>query len=201
MNTLRFAPDPSVRQRLRNDLGVTGAFVLVVVASLIADKGVDVVLRSLAELPEDVILWVVGASDGHDSLDRLVAKLDLRDRVRFLGLQRDVSPFMQAADVLVCPSLWGEAAGLVNIEGMACGIPVIASRVGGIPEIVADGQTGYLFPPGDHHALVDRVRYLRDNPQTCKAIGNCARATAVERFSAEKLLPDYLRWYQVEEGP
>ena len=175
--------------------GATGDFVLLVVANLIAEKGVDVAIRALAELPEGVILWVAGGGRDQQSLERLARDLSLRERVRFLGLQRDVSPFMQAADVFVCPSLWGEAAGLVNIEALACGLPSIASQVGGIPEIVADGETGCLFPPGDPHALAERVRSLRDDPRLLAAMSDRARAVAVQLYSPQHLVPEYLGWY------
>ena len=69
-----------------------------------------------------------------------------------------MEPLLQAADCAVCPSIWSEAAGLVNLEAQACGLPVIARRIGGIPELVEDGRTGFLFTPGDHRELAERLR-------------------------------------------
>jgi glycosyltransferase involved in cell wall biosynthesis len=201
VNTARFAPEGAVRRRLRKELDATGDFVLLVVANLIAEKGVDVALRALADLPESVILWVVGGGRDQQSLDRLARELGLGHRVRFLGLQRDVSPFMQAADVLVCPSLWGEAAGLVNIEALACGLPVIASQIGGIPEIVVDGETGCLFPPDDVQALADRVRFLQDDSRLRASMSHRARAVALQLYSPQHLLPSYLASYQLDQTP
>jgi glycosyltransferase involved in cell wall biosynthesis len=198
VNTARFAPDPESRRQVRAEQAATDQFILLIVAALIPDKGVDVALRAVAQLPETVVLWLVGSGRECESLSQLAARLGLADRVRFLGLQQDVSPFMKAADVLVCPSLWGEAAGLVNIEAMACGLPVVASQVGGIPEIVADGVTGYLFPPGNHDTLAELIRSLHENPQRRAAMGARARSTALERYSPERLLPDYLAWYQLD---
>src|SRR2546422_5513710 len=116
--------------------------------------------------------------------------------VRFFGHQVDVSPYMQAADCLVCPTIWAEAAGLVILEGLACQLPVIGSAVGGIPEFVDDGRTGFLFPSGDDTRLADRIRRLASDPEACKRIGLEGRAVAVERFSPEQRLGDYLDLYR-----
>ena len=87
---------------------------------------------------------------------------------------------MQAADCLVCPSLWAEAAGLVNLEALSTGLPVVASRIGGIPEYVEDGKTGMLFPPGDHQALAALIRRLMDTPEEYQQLAAAAqRVTAL----------------------
>ncbi len=100
---------------------------------------------------------------------------------------------MQAADAFVCPSRWAEAAGLVNIEAQACGLPVLASRIGGIPEYVMDGRTGVLFPPGDDEALAAAVRRLTGRPGALAATWAARPASsAVGRFSAAARIDDYL---------
>lgn len=196
VNTDRFAPDPTVRDRLRVEMGAARSFLLLVVANLIAEKGVDVAIRSLSELPAEVVLWIVGAGRDREELERLAAGLGLGHRVRFLGLQRDVSPLLQAADVFVCPSLWGEAAGLVNIEALACGVPVVASRVGGIPEIIDHGDTGYLFEPGDHRALAVPVRILSGDPGQRIRMSLRARDVAVRSHSHVRLVSQYVLCYE-----
>jgi glycosyltransferase involved in cell wall biosynthesis len=129
-------------------------------------------------------------------LERLVRDLGLERRVCLLGLQRHVQPLMQAADCLVCPSLWGEAAGLVNLEANACGLPVVASRIGGIPEYVDDGRSGVLFEPGNASALADAVRRLVDQPQLFRNMSREARTIALERFAPEARLPAILDMYR-----
>jgi glycosyltransferase involved in cell wall biosynthesis len=84
----------------------------------------------------------------------------------------------------------------VNLEGHACGLPVVGSRIGGIPEYVADGETGLLFTPGDHREMAACVRRLRDDPQLCRRMGRAARARAVEQFSPERRLDAYLELYR-----
>ena len=107
-----------------------------------------------------------------------------------------MEPFLQAADAFVCPSRWAEAAGLVNLEAQACGLPVLASRIGGIPEYVADGRTGVLFPPGDAEGLAAAVRRLLDHPHRFRDMGLAARESAVTRFSTAARLEEYLDLYR-----
>jgi glycosyltransferase involved in cell wall biosynthesis len=103
---------------------------------------------------------------------------------------------MQAADCLVCPTVWDEAAGLVILEALACGLPAIASAVGGIPEVVEDSKTGFLFAPGDDGELADRIRRLASDPGSYRQMGLAARAIVIERFSTQKRLEAYLDLYR-----
>ena len=194
VNTARFRPDADARRRLREELGAGDRFVLLVVGALIKDKGIDVAVRALAEVP-GAVLWIVGEGAEEGALRRLIAERGLDDRVRLLGLQARVQPYLQAADCFVCPSLC-EAAGLVNIEAQACGTPVVASRVGGIPEYVSDGRTGLLFPPGDSRELARCVRRLVEDPALQARLAGQARTDALERFSPAARLPDYLDLYR-----
>jgi glycosyltransferase involved in cell wall biosynthesis len=196
INADRFRPDEVTRAAVRARLGAEDRFVVLSVCFLIKAKGVDVALRALTELPADVVLWVVGEGEEAGPLEEMSRRLGLADRVRFLGPQARVEPFLQAADCFVCPSLWAEAAGLVNLEAQACGLPVVASRIGGIPEYVADGATGLLFPPGDHAQLAEAVRRLRDDPELRQRLAKAARARVEAHFSADALLPAYLDLYR-----
>jgi glycosyltransferase involved in cell wall biosynthesis len=198
INTERFRPDASARREVREAMGVGDEFVVVVVAHLIREKGVHVALKALAELPSNVLLWIIGQGPEEGTLQALARELGLRSRARLLGSRRFVEPFMQAADCAVCPSLWAEAAGLVNLEAPACGLPVVASRIGGIPEFVEDGRNGFLFSPGDHHELAERVERLFHDEQSRERLGRQARSFVVEGFSTESLLAAHLRIYQTD---
>jgi glycosyltransferase involved in cell wall biosynthesis len=196
INTERFAPDAATRAEVRTRLGVEESrFVLLCTGYLIRAKGIDVALRALRLLPETE-LWVVGDGAEMAGLQALSRELGVEQRVRFLGLQSRVDPFMQAADCFVCPSRWAEAAGLVNIEAQACGLPVVASRIGGIPEYVADGQTGLLFAPESHEDLARAIRRLLDDRAECVAMGRRAREWAVQQFSPAARLDDFLDLYR-----
>jgi glycosyltransferase involved in cell wall biosynthesis len=196
VNTDRFRPDTAVRNELRNQLHVEDRFVLLTVAQLIKEKGIEVLLRALAGLPESVVLWIVGDGDESERLCQLCSELQLTSRVRFLGLQKNVAPLMQAADCFVCPSLWAEAAGLVNLEASASGLPVIASRTGGISEYVEDGRTGFLFLPGDHHGLTRCVQSLYEDSAMHQKMSAEARTWAVEKFSADAGVLAYVNLYR-----
>jgi glycosyltransferase involved in cell wall biosynthesis len=196
INTDRFRPDASARRQVRQGLGTGEEFVAVTVAYLIKDKGVDIAIKALAQLPEDVVLWVVGQGREQSNLEALAQELGLARRVLFLGPKRNVEPFLQAADCALCPSVWAEAAGLVNLEALACGLPVVASRIGGIPELIADGRTGYLFTPGNARELADCIRRLMSDAALRHRMGHEARSDAVERFSPQSQIGRYLTLYQ-----
>jgi glycosyltransferase involved in cell wall biosynthesis len=196
VNTDRFRADAAVRARLRRQLDAEGRFVVLVVAQLIPAKGIDVLLRALTALPAEAVLWVIGEGANRAELDALSAELGIGCRVRMLGHQFDVCPYMQAADCFVCPSLWAEAAGLVNLEAAACGVPVVASRIGGIPEYLADGKTGMLFPPGDHAALAACLSPLMQQPDLRRQFGAEGRAMAEQRFSTEARITNVLDMYR-----
>ncbi len=196
INTERFRPDDVARSHLRKELDVADEFVVLVVAHLVDWKGVDVVLRALRGLPSRVVAWIVGDGPDATRLRELCKTLSLEDRVRFFGSQPDVSRYMQAADCLACPTVWAEAVGLVILEGLACRLPVIGSAVGGIPEFVEEGRTGFLFPPGDDTQLAERIRRLAGDPEACKRMGFEGRSVIVQRFSPEQRLGEYLDLYR-----
>ncbi len=196
VSTERFRPDPVMRTKRRADLDVEGRFVLAVVAHLVKPKGVDVAIRAMGELPDNIVLLVIGTGVELEPLRDLCKQLSLESRVKILGLQWDIAPYLQAADCLICPSVWAEASGYVILEGLACSLPVVASAVGGIPELIADGKTGFLVPPGDSRALSARIRYLYNTPEVCKRIGMEARAAAIKDFSLERRIDENLQVYQ-----
>jgi glycosyltransferase involved in cell wall biosynthesis len=196
VNTDRFQPDPENRAEMRAKHNAGNSFVLLAVAHLIPEKGIDIVIRALTLLPECVVLWLVGGGPQADQLRDLARELGLERRIVFHGSQRHVEPFMQAADCLVCPSLWAEAAGLVNLEAQASGLPVVASRIGGIPEYVVDGQTGFLFPAGNVDELAERIQRLLTNPPLQRRFSQAACALAEEHFSPSAQLPNITAHYR-----
>lgn len=196
VNTNRFQPCETTRFQMRTAQTSEHAFVMLVVAHLIQEKGVDVAIRALTELSPNVVLWVVGDGSERMPLQRLAESLGVSHRTSFFGLHSEVCPFMQAADCLVCPSIWKEGAGLVLLEAMACGLPLIGSSIGAIPEFIAAGQTGFLFPAGDHIALADRVNQLRASPARQQEIRALSRARALSHHSHQIGIPQAIALYE-----
>ena len=196
INTERFRPDLTIRRQVREEQDAAGKVVAILVAHLIPQKGVEVALHALANAPRNVCLWIIGEGPDEQKLRTQCQDLGLVDRVRMLGPQSQIQRYMQGADVLLCPSLWAEAAGLVNLEAQACGVPVIASRIGGIPEYVADEQTGLLFTPGDCADLARQLTRFVDEPGLRERLARAARLWIVEKFSVESRMPQILDNYR-----
>lgn len=196
INTERFSPDSAAAEKVRGERKVGDKFVAMIVANLIREKGIHVMIDALPLLPPTVVVWVAGEGPEADRLRVQAAARGVQDRIVFLGPQIHVEPFLQAADCLVCPSIWAEAAGLVNIEAQACGLPVVGSSIGGIPEYVLDERTGLLFRVGDAGHLAEQLRRLHDDRPLCRALGARAREWAVAQFSPEARLESYLDLYR-----
>jgi len=211
----RFAGAPA-GQAIRRELGVAPDERLVVVVSRLARlKGIEVFLEAAAALKQrypDVRFLVVGETSPPDrayldDLKRRAAGFGVADRVIFTGLRSDIPAILGAASVAVMPSL-NEALSNVLLESMAAAAPVVATRVGGTPEALHDGETGLLVPPGDAGAIVGAVSRLLDNPELARRLGRNARAVIHERFSVdlmvrstEKLYAELLEKKQQRRSP
>ena len=117
---------------------------------------------------------------------RLAVSLGLASKVHFLGSRRDVPDLLNAMDIFVLPS-YSEGVSLALLEAMAAGLPVIATAVGGLPEVVEDGATGLLIPPRDAAALARALTRLLADPAWAKTLGDQARLHVREHFSLERL--------------
>ena len=164
---------------------------------MVVEKGVFTLLRSFDVLvstwPHDrprPALILVGDGPARKDLDALRAELWARDDIVMTGYRDKAADIGSCATIAVVPSLWQEAFGLAALEPMMRGKPVIASRVGGLPEIVADGETGVLVPPGDERALCEAMRNLLLNPRSCIRLGANGRRRAREHFSMTRQLDE-----------
>lgn len=196
INTSRFAPDPTTRTRVRQRENAHDKQILLFVGHLIEDKGIDLAIEAMTRLPQSVVLWIVGTGPETASLEALAQSSGLSDRVRFFGKHAEVQSFMQTADVLLCPSRWAEAAGFVNLEAQACGLPVVGARIGGIPEYVIDGKTGLLVNPDDVEDLALKLQAVLENPARLERLSHAAMTHAAERFSPAAGLPPMLDVYR-----
>jgi phosphatidyl-myo-inositol alpha-mannosyltransferase len=158
---------------------------LLFVGRLQERKGFPVAVDAFAALAQayaDLRLIVVGAGAQASALDRLSA--DLRERVTMLGAvaNHELPPIERACDVFVGPSLWGESFGVVLLEPMAAGLPVVASRIPGYDEVVEDGSTGLLVRPGDGRTLAAGVARLLDDPALAARLAAAARERVASRY-------------------
>ena len=120
-------------------------------------------------------------------LEARAAQPDLTERVHFLGWRTEMAPIYAALDIFLMPSLW-EGFGLVLLEAMAQGVPVVGSAVSAIPEVVADGETGLLVPPRDPVALAEALAALLADPARRAAMGAAGRARLEAEFSPARMV-------------
>lgn len=146
----------------------------------------------------DSTLWLVGEGNGKAAAEQWVKDNYLSECVAFLGLREDVFPLLAQADLFLLPSLW-EGAPMTLIEAMAAGLPVIASPVGGVPDMLTDGETG-LFCGTDASSIAAALARMADDPALRERCGKAGRASAA-RFSAEAMASGYLKVYGEGEEP
>jgi glycosyltransferase involved in cell wall biosynthesis len=196
-----FAPSHSSPDHgFRRSLGLSaGGRIILYIGRLNRVKGVDVLLDAWAALPpslrHDTALLIVGDGEERAALERRASRLGIQESVAVVGEQSDVRAYYAAADLFVLPS---RTEGLSNalLEAMACGIPVIASRVGGAPDVVEDGITGLLFESDDPLDLVARLEEMMSRRDEWRAMGLRARKRVLQYASYEAVLGDLIDVYR-----
>jgi N-acetyl-alpha-D-glucosaminyl L-malate synthase BshA len=143
----------------------------------------------------DAELWMVGDGPDRGSAESLADDLGVSQYVQFLGKQNGIPRLIQDADVLLLPSEL-ESFGLAALEAMACGVPPVATDAGGVPELIRHGETGFLTAVGDLDAQAAAVSRLLSDEPLYERVAASARADAVERFSASRIIPLYERIYE-----
>lgn len=175
---------------VRKEFGITADRVVMgIVARLHPVKGHSCLIEALAavvgQLP-GLMLLIVGTGPDRDKLEKLVRNLNLDKNVIFTGFRKDIPQVLAALDFLVAPSV-SEGLGLTVMEGMAMQKPVVAFGVGGIPEIITSGADGLLVPPQDAAALAAAIAELAGDRERVRLLGEAARKTVEQRFSAENM--------------
>lgn len=160
---------------------------------------VRVFARVAHELPARLLM--IGDGPDRSTAEWIAHRKGIQDRVHFLGKQSSVSEILPLADLLLLPSEL-ESFGLVALEAMACRVPTIATRVGGVPELIEDGVTGRLFPVGDVEGMAGAAVELLRDPARYQAMAEAGRKTAQARYCASKIVPLYERFYErILSGP
>lgn len=178
--------------------------IILYVGTLIPRKGVHLLLDAFGRIAsefEAVGLWLIGkAEDGEyaQALRDQATRMRLSERVHFLGPmpQEKLAEHMTEAEVLVLPSL-SEGLGRVVFEAMACGTPVIGSHVDGIPEMITEGENGFLVPPSDVSLLAERLRWILRHPREAYVMGQRGREFAGKFFSQETYVQNYASLFEL----
>jgi N-acetyl-alpha-D-glucosaminyl L-malate synthase BshA len=155
------------------------------------------VVKVFAQVVKEVPAQLVLVGDGPDrsSAEWLAHDLGIHKQIHFMGKQDRVNELLPLADLMLMPSEL-ESFGLAALEAMACKVPSVATRVGGVPELIEDGVTGLLYPVGEVDAMAaGAVRLLKDRPRL-EAMREAARKTARENFCSSLVVPHYVRYYE-----
>jgi glycosyltransferase involved in cell wall biosynthesis len=175
-------PDPETRaEPLPEGALVVGSF-----GRLVKEKGVDVLLRAAAQVPE-LIVDIYGDGPAENSLMEQSRSLGIGNRVNFFGFVKDVASAMNKVQVVCVPSVWDEAFPYSILEAMAMARPVVASRVGGIPEVVQDGVNGRLFERNDHAVLAQIFTELSADRANLVKMGERAREVQQAEYTVPRM--------------
>ncbi len=195
---LFFPFDTEEREKLRKDFEISDKKVFVYAGRLVDGKGLDLLLEAvklIMDKDKTVYLLLLGEGPIKTRLEDKASSLGISDGICFKGNVSNVYEYMNASDIFVFPSL---SEGMPNalLEAMACRLPVIASRIGGVVDIVKDGKSGLLFKPGDISGLESAmVRLLKDD-KLRQRLGAEARKTIVEGFSIDRVAEEYIKLYK-----
>jgi glycosyltransferase involved in cell wall biosynthesis len=179
-----------------NEERISGPVKLLFVGRLSPEKGCEVLIKAMKLLaPDDFKLTIVGDGVERQALEKLTQELSLQELVSFVGFQNTVSTYMAASTALVMPS-YREGLPLTLIEATATGLPVVASNVGGIPDLVQDGKNGYLVSPGSAELLSKALNELRSNYKILKAESERIKVNVVKRYSPQTWAAETIKIYE-----
>ena len=153
------------------------------------NKGFDVLLKALVDIPE-AVLWLAGSGPEEGALKRLCSELRLENRVRFLGWRTDVTALMKTADLFVCPSRH-EGLGSIVMEAWAHGCPIVATASQGPGELIEDGETGLLTPVDNVVSLAAAIRSILQNRQLPASLTDKGRLEYREKYSCQVIINQY----------
>lgn len=183
--------------------GETNKFIILSISELHPTKGLDTALRALAQLPEDrrdkILYCIAGSGEWTDKLKKITEDLGLGLSVRFLGFVPEARQYLSGADIFLLPSR-NEAFPYVILEAGLMGLPLIATSVGGIPEVVSDMRNGILIHKESPKEIAEAILYYLDHPEKQKEFGAEIKKTVANFFSLEKMLSETLKIYDLKIG-
>jgi glycosyltransferase involved in cell wall biosynthesis len=195
----RVRPSDDGRAETRRYLGVDGdRFIVGWIGRMTAVKRTDDVLDAFKRLRDegvDACLCLVGDGPDRERLERRASELGVIRDTLFLGYQEDVAPYYAAFDALVLPSA-NEGTPVSVIESLAAETPVVATRVGGVPDVIREGREGFLVDTGDTASLAERLSRLARDPELRRHLGASGRRRVLSRYAVERLIEDVDRLYR-----
>lgn len=195
----RFAPDPEARRLFADTHRIRpGELIMSTVTLLRPFKSPETLVEAcqvLAQRGVPARLFIAGDGGMLVDLKELSKRLGVADRIDWLGFCRDPAPLMQASDVFLLASV-GEAGGFVLSEAMGCGVPIVGSRSGVIPECVEEGRTGLLATPKDPASFADAIQKLAADPSLRRSMSTNSRARMLERFTVDRNVQSTLDVYR-----
>lgn len=199
---LALADLAEARNSFREEHGLDSASHLVTtIANIRRIKGLDTLIEAAAIVRRQFpsILFVIAGAINEpgyfEELKLLVKDLALEQNIQFLGVVHDVFPLLKASDLFCLPS---RTEGFSNalLEAMACGLPCVATRVGGNPEAIIHGENGYLVPSDDPAATANFIISVLDDPETAMQLGRAARKTVISRFTVDHMIAQLVQFYE-----
>lgn len=197
-----FFPDQRQRAGIRSALAISdNEKVLLFFSFVTKQKGLHLLIKAMPDILEknNVKLLVIGEGDYLAEAKQLVAESGLGSYVIFTGhISREETPdYLNASDIFIMPTLRQEGMPLSLLEAMACGKPVIASKIGGISSVIDDGINGFLVPPGDVSKLIEKSLFLLNNKDFADKLADNARNTIIQNFSHEKMIEETIKVFEL----
>lgn len=199
----RFQRSLPARAALRKELGVADRFVWIAVGRFEEAKDYPTMIGGFARLVSsrpDALLLLVGKGSLKEEVEQLIRQHGLEEQVRFLGVRRDVPELLSTADGYVLSSAW-EGMPVVLLEAAALELPIVATRVGGVAEVVDDGSTGILVQPGDPASLAEAMGRIQSlSPEERARMGARGRSLVEQRYGTERVMDVWERLYRANAG-
>jgi glycosyltransferase involved in cell wall biosynthesis len=187
------------KTRIRREFGAADKFLILTTGRLHPEKGYPYLFEAVPKLKRlagKPFVWLIaGKGPFEKDFRKAVADSGSDDTVKFIGFRNDIPDLMATADLFVLPSV-AEAFGIVFAEAIYLGTPIVATNIGGIPEVVTDGADGVLIPPADSDALARTVADLLNHPDKLKSLANTGREKIIQRFEFEDMTRKYEAVYE-----
>ena len=198
IDTEKFKPNLNISE-LKRKYGINDEKVILCAGNLNKYKGIQYVIRIFSSLKDsNMALFIVGTGDYLSELKKLSEKLNISNNIIFTGKvpNQELPKYYNLADVFVMPTMLLEGLPLVVLEAMACGKPVIAHRIGGIPTVIDNYEDGVLVEPGDLKELEEKILNVLNDNQLSKKLGENARKKIVEKFSLKGMIENTIKVYE-----